>query len=59
VLFAFKRFSSLGPSHDRSAYMSEIGSRSSTQTRNRIVCIITGAENKKEIPKLRETSHLC
>jgi len=34
MLFAYKRISSLGPSHDPSAYMAEIGCRSSTQTRN-------------------------
>jgi len=51
VLYAYKRILSLGPSHDPSAYMAEIGSRSSTQTRNTIVRKITGAENKKQIPK--------
>ena len=39
--------------------MSEIGSKSSTQTRNTIVCKNTGAENKKQIPKWRESGHLC
>jgi len=58
VLFAYKRISSLGPSHDPSAYMAEIGSRSSTQTRNTIVCKNTGAENKKQIPKWRESGRL-
>jgi len=57
-LFAYKRISSLGPSHDPSAYMAEIGSRSSTQTRNTIVCKNTGAENKKQITKLRESGRL-
>jgi len=57
-MFAYKRISSLGPSHDPSAYMAEIGSRSSTQTRNRIVCKNTGAENKKQIPKWRESGRL-
>jgi len=32
--FAYKRNSSLGTSHDPSAYMADIGCRSSTQTRN-------------------------
>jgi len=58
VLFAYKRISSLGPSHDPSAYMTEIGSRSSTQTRNTIVCKNTGAGNKKQIPKWRESGRL-
>jgi len=59
MLFAYKRISSLGPSHDPSAYMAEIGSRSSTQTRNTIVCTITGSENKKQVPERREKCHLC
>jgi len=58
VLFAYKRISSLGPSHDPSAYMAGIGSRSSTQTRNTIFCKNTGAENKKQIPKWRENGRL-
>jgi len=58
MLFAYKRISSLGPSHDPSAYMAEIGCRSSTQTRNTIVCTNTGSENKIKIPKLRESRHL-
>ena len=59
MLFAYKRNSSLGPSHDHSAYMAEIGCRSSTQTRNTIVCTNTGSEIQKEIPKWRESDHLC
>jgi len=39
--------------------MAEIGSRSSTQTRNTIVCTNTGSENKKQIPEFRESRHLC
>jgi len=59
MLFAYKRISSLGPSHDPSAYMADTGRRSSTQTRNTIVCTNTGSEIQKEIPKWRESSHLC
>jgi len=59
MLFAYKRISSLGPSHDPSAYMAGTGSRSSTQTRNTIVCTNTGSENKKQIPEWRESGHLC
>jgi len=58
-MFAYKRISSLGPSHDPSAYLAEIGSRSSTQTRNTIVCKNKGAENKRKIPKWHESGHLC
>jgi len=39
--------------------MAEVGSRSSTQTRNTIVCTNTDSENKKEIPERRESGHLC
>jgi len=59
MLFAYKRLSSLGQSHDPSAYMAETGCRSSTHTRNTIVCTNTGSENKKNIPKWRESCHLC
>jgi len=59
MLFARNRISSLGPSHDPSAYMVEIGCRSSTQTRNTIVCTNTGSEILKQIPKWRENGHLC
>jgi len=59
MLFAYKRISSLGPSHDPSAYMPAIGCRSSTQTRNTIVCNNTGSEIQKQIPKCREGGHLC
>jgi len=48
VLFAYKRISSLGTSHDPSAYMAEIGSRSSTQTRNTIVCKIQVLRTRKK-----------
>jgi len=51
VQFAYKRVLSLGPSHDPSAYMAEIGCRSSIQTRNAIVCTNTGSEIQKQIPK--------
>ena len=59
MLLAYKRISSLGPSHDPSPYMAETSCRSSTQTRNTIVCTNTGSENKKNIPKWRESCHLC
>ena len=59
VQFAYKRISSLDPSHDPSAYMAEIGCRSSTETRNTIVCTNTGSEILKHIPKWRESGHLC
>jgi len=58
-MFAYKRISSLGPSHDPSAYIAAIGCRSSNQTRNTIVCTNTGSEIHKQIPKLRESGHLC
>ena len=32
MMFEYKRISSLGPSHDPSAYIAETGFRSSTQT---------------------------
>jgi len=57
-LFAYKRISSLGPSHDPSAYMAEIGGMSSTQTRNTIVCTNTELEIQKQIHKWRESGHL-
>jgi len=38
--FAYKRISSLGTSHDPSAYMAEIVCRSSTQTRNTLFELI-------------------
>jgi len=59
MLFAHKRISSLGPSHDPSAYMAERGCRSSTRTRKTIICTNTGSENKKNVPKWRESCHLC
>jgi len=59
MLFTYKRISSLGPSHDPSSFMAEIGSRSSTQTRNIIVCTNTGSENKKQMPERRESGPLC
>jgi len=59
MLFAYKRISSLGPSHDPSAYMAQTGRRSSTQTRNTIVCTNTGSEIQKQISKWREISRLC
>ena len=46
-MFAYKLISSLGPSHDPSPYMAEIGSRSRIQTQNTIVCKNTGAENNR------------
>ena len=58
MMFAYKRISSLGPSHDPTAYMAETGRRSSTQTRNTIVCTNTGSEIQKQISKWRESSHL-
>ena len=58
MLFAYKRIASLGPSHDPSAYMAEAGCRSSTQTRNTIVCTNTGSEIQKQIPKRRESGNL-
>jgi len=39
--------------------MADIGSRSSTQTRNTVVCTNTGSEIQKQIPKCRESGHLC
>jgi len=54
--FAYKRISSLGTSHDASAYMAEIGCRSSTQTRT--VFTNTGSEIQKQIPKWSESGHL-
>ena len=59
MLFAYKRISSLGPSLDPSAYMAEIGCRSSIQTRNTVVCTNTGSEIQKQIANWRESSHLC
>jgi len=59
MLFAYKRISSLGPSHDPSSYMADTGSRSCSYTRNTIVCTNTGSEIQKQIPKLRESGHLC
>jgi len=59
MLFANKRISSLGPSHDPSAYMAEIGCRPSTQTRKTIVCTNTGSEIPKKLPEWRESGHLC
>jgi len=59
MIFAYKGISSLGPSHDPSAYMEEMGCGSSTQTRNTIVCTNTGSEIQKQIPKWRESGHLC
>ena len=58
MMFEYKRISSLGPSHDPSAYMAETGCRSSSQTRKTIVCTNTGSENKKNIPKWRESCYL-
>jgi len=39
--------------------MAEIGSRSSTQTRNTIGCTNTGSEIQKQISKWRESGHFC
>jgi len=59
MMFAYKRILSLGLSHDPRANMAEIGCRLSTQTRNTIVCTNTGSEILKQIPKWRESGHLC
>jgi len=59
MLFAYKRISSLGPSHDPSENMAQIGCRSSTQTRNTVICANTGLEIQEQIPKWRESGHLC
>jgi len=58
MLFAYKRFSSFGPSHDPSAYTFEIVCRSTTLIRNTLLCTYTGSEIQKKIPKLRESGHL-
>jgi len=58
MLFAYKQISSIGPSHEPSAYKAETGCRSSTQTRNTIVCTNTGSEIQKKISKWRERGHL-
>ena len=59
MLFAYKRISSLRPSHDPGAYIAGTGCRSCTQRRDTIVCTNTGSEIQKQIPKLRESVHLC
>jgi len=41
------------------AYIAETGCRSCTQTRNTIVCTNKGSEIEKQIPKWRESGHLC
>ena len=57
--FAYKRISSLGTSHDPSAYMAEIVSRSSTHTHTKyFVRNNTGLEIQKQLLKWRESGHI-
>jgi len=58
MFFAYKRFSSLGPSHDPNTYTAQIDCRSTTLIRNTLLCTNTGSEIQKKIPKLRESGHL-
>jgi len=59
MLFAYKRISSLRPSHDPGAYIAGTGCRSCTQRRDTIVCTNTGSEIQKQIPKWCASGHLC
>ena len=56
--FAYKRISSLGTSHDPSAYMAEIVCRSSTHTHERLSSKQYRLEIQKQLLKWRESGHI-
>ena len=47
--FAYKRISSLGTSHDPSAYMADLGCRSSTREKEKLVPIQVWRSRKRQL----------